>query len=716
MKLPDDYRERVYAGVLGKIIGVYLGRPFEGWSHQRITRELGDITGYVHDRLGQPLVVTDDDITGTFTFLRALPDNANRPDLSAREIGQAWLNYIIVGKTILWWGGMGESTEHTAFLRLKDGVQAPRSGSRELNGRIVSEQIGAEIFADGWALVSPGDPELAARLAGEAARVSHDGEAVYAAQVIAAMEAAAFTESDMNRLIDSALRLIPADSTITRVTAEVREWCARDTEWRTTRALIEEKHGYARYGGHVPVVSNFAVVLMALVLGEGDLQKSLMIANTSGWDTDCNSGNVGCLLGIKNGLSVFEGQQDWRGPVADRMFMPTADGGRAITDAVTETIHIVAIGRSLAGEGPAPAPKGGARFHFELPGSVQGFTIDDGAVARIQNVEGHSREGTRSLAVRFDRLEQGLRVTTPVFIPPDALVMKEYQLLASPLLYSGQIMSVRVEADKGSTAPVSVSAIAKLYGPKDAQQRISSPAQVVQPGGSAVIRWTLPDTEGQPIFAAGIELTPAAGLGAGLGAGRDASRDAGQGGIVYIDYLGWTGTPRAAFKKPIGGGELWRRAWVNAFDHHGVIWPEAFRLSQDHGTGLHITGAHDWRDYRVSSVIASDMAVDIGLAVRVQGLQRYYALVVTSAGKTELRKVFRGTRVLGTAPCEWKEGVGRSFSIDVQGARITARIDEKVIFDVVDDDEPLDAGGIALVCTQGCISANEVRVEPLESR
>ncbi len=270
MKLPDDYRERVYAGVLGKIIGVYLGRPFEGWSHQRITRELGAITGYVHDRLGQPLVVTDDDITGTFTFLRALPDNANRRDLSAPEIGQTWLNYIIEGKTILCWGGMGESTEHTAFLRLKDGIQAPQSGSRELNGRIVSEQIGAEIFADGWALVSPGDPELAARLAGEAARVSHDGEAVYAAQVIAAMEAEAFTESDMSRLIDSALRLIPADSTIKRVTDEVREWCARDTEWRTTRALIEEKHGYARYGGHVPVVSNFAVVRRFSIDVRGD--------------------------------------------------------------------------------------------------------------------------------------------------------------------------------------------------------------------------------------------------------------------------------------------------------------------------------------------------------------------------------------------------------------------------------------------------------------
>ena len=42
MTLPHDYAERVYAGVLGKIIGVYLGRPFEGWTYERILEELGD--------------------------------------------------------------------------------------------------------------------------------------------------------------------------------------------------------------------------------------------------------------------------------------------------------------------------------------------------------------------------------------------------------------------------------------------------------------------------------------------------------------------------------------------------------------------------------------------------------------------------------------------------------------------------------------------------
>ena len=66
--IPDDYAERVYAGVLGKLIGVYLGRPFEGWSYERIMRELGPINFYVNERRdvalrSHHLVVTDDDIS-----------------------------------------------------------------------------------------------------------------------------------------------------------------------------------------------------------------------------------------------------------------------------------------------------------------------------------------------------------------------------------------------------------------------------------------------------------------------------------------------------------------------------------------------------------------------------------------------------------------------------------------------------------------------------
>ena len=201
--------------------------PFEGWTYEQILKELGEIDGYVHDRLPwekkPPLVVTDDDVTGTFTFLRALPDYGNSRDLTPAQIGQTWLNYLIEERTILWWGGLGNSTEHTAYLRLKSGVQAPASGSMALNGKLIAEQIGAQIFIDGWAMVAPGDPGLAADLARRAASVSHDGEAIYGAQVLAAMESLAFIEPNIDALLDAGVSYIPKDSTIYRMIADLRE-------------------------------------------------------------------------------------------------------------------------------------------------------------------------------------------------------------------------------------------------------------------------------------------------------------------------------------------------------------------------------------------------------------------------------------------------------------------------------------------------------------
>jgi hypothetical protein len=38
-------------------------------------------------------------------------------------------------------GVLGNSTEHTAYLRLKSGIDAPRSGSMALNSQVVAEQI-----------------------------------------------------------------------------------------------------------------------------------------------------------------------------------------------------------------------------------------------------------------------------------------------------------------------------------------------------------------------------------------------------------------------------------------------------------------------------------------------------------------------------------------------------------------------------------------------
>jgi len=382
-ELPGDYLERAYAGVLGKLIGVYLGRPFEGWTYERIMRELGPIEDYVHERLNCPLVVTDDDVAGTFTFIRALEDHGVRADITAREIGETWLNYIVESRAILWWGGNGVSTEHTAWLNLARGIDAPRSGSIAVNGKTIAEQIGAQIFIDGWAIVAAGDPALAARLAGQAASVSHDGAAVEAAKLWAAMEAEAFVTRDVERLIDVGLAQISASSPIARLIADIRRWRRRHSDWRDARKEIARRYGYDKYPGNCHVVPNHALMIMALLYAGDDFSRAQTVVCTSGWDTDCNAGNVGCLMGAMLGLEGIDAGKKWRGPLLDRMLISSADGGGAINDAVRVSARLVDLGRKLAGLPPLPAPKEGAVFHFSPPGSVQGFIRGDHGEAEL---------------------------------------------------------------------------------------------------------------------------------------------------------------------------------------------------------------------------------------------------------------------------------------------------------------------------------------------
>jgi len=102
-------------------------------------------------------------------------------------------------------------------------------------------------------------------------------------------------------------------------------------DWRAARDLLDRDYGYHRYGGGCHVIPNHGLIILALLYGDGDWDRSMMIVNTCGWDTDCNSGNLGCLLGIRNGLTALTAKQDWRSPVADRIIMPTADGGGTVS-------------------------------------------------------------------------------------------------------------------------------------------------------------------------------------------------------------------------------------------------------------------------------------------------------------------------------------------------------------------------------------------------
>ncbi|MBV8142340.1 MAG: ADP-ribosylglycohydrolase family protein [Verrucomicrobia bacterium] len=695
MPVPSDYLERVYAGVLGKIIGVYLGRPFENWTHQRIETELGEIWNYQHQRFGVPLVVADDDISGTFTFLRALPDHGGTSDLTPEQIGKSWLNYIVENRSILWWGGMGNSTEHTAFLRLKNGIPAPVSGAIATNGKTVAEQIGAQIFIDGWALVSPGNPGLAAELARKAASVSHDGEAIYAAQLVAVMEAQAFIEPRIDQLIETGLSYLPHDCLITRLVNNVRDWHRKDGNWRVTRARIEKTYGYDKFPGNCHVIPNHAIIILSLLYSQDDFNRALMIANTSGWDTDCNSGNVGCLMGIKEGLHAIDPKL--REPVADRLFLSSADGGRCLTDAVHETYEICRLANQLGQVPPVPIPKQGARFHFDLPGSLQGFLPVDGtSELRLSNVPGHSSCGQRSLALDFRFLPDGhpAKIATPTFIPPDSKDASHYSLMACPTLYPGNVVQGRLIADSKNPAPARVTPFIAYYGDNDELNYHHGPALVLDPGVDGHFQWQIQELNGAPIAQFGLEVRS----------------DSAASGRVYIDYIDWSRTPTTVFRRPDANGKMWLRAWINAVDHVGTRWASAFHLSQNRGTGLFIQGSRDWQNYAVQAAIISDPAESFGLAARVQGLTRYYALMLGPNQVLRLIRNYEGVRLLAEVPYSWNWSQRYHFNLEVNGATITGSMNGTELIHHNEPDAALLDGGIALVCEEGLLMTDEVKV------
>jgi hypothetical protein len=151
---------------------------------------------------------------------------------------------------------------------------------------------------------------------------------------------------------------------------------------------------------------------------------------------------------------------------------------------------------------------------------------------------------------------------------------------------------------------------------------------------------------------------------------------------------------------------------------HWEWWSgEPFRLVKNEGRGLAITGTRQWRDYRFDAVIRpAFLSASGGLAVYVQGMQRYYALELVQGG-VRLVKALDGRRTLAESPYDfelWQEiamGLEAAGNEDA-GIHLRAWVDGRVIFDITDNERPLSSGAVAFVVEESHILAEHVSVRP----
>lgn len=691
--MKEEFKRKVYAGLLGKAIGVYLGRPVEGWPYKEIQKRYGEIWHYVNKDLGIPLIVADDDLSGTSTFFRAMEDNGCSLSIKAEDIGKTWLNYIIEDRTILWWGGKGNSTEHTAYLNLKNGIKAPDSGSVEKCGKVMSSQIGSQIFMEEYALMCPGDPDRAVSLVNKAVSVSHDGIAKEGACFLAALEALAFVESSNETIFREGKRFISSEALL-KLVEDVENITAKESDWRKIKEKIDAEHGYDKYLGPCPFETNHAMVLAGILYGKDDFARSVMYGASAAWDTDCNAGNIGMYNGIRLGLEGLNKGADYITPVADRLIVVSSDGGECFTDLVAETRKVVDAYDAVNGE----KKEFRHRFEFEYPYSLQGFqpcpyeSDNHSETTEVCNPDG------KGLKLRFRTLARGtpFSISTPTFfdIRED---FNAYEMYGSPSLYEGQDVEYEIEGDG---CPASVEPYI-WYTDKDNNLRQQTGERYLLRKGFNRSVWTIPSLGGMPVLRFGFRF----------------HADRRVGGEATIRYVSWNNTPRCFEQRGVMMKDMWNLSpfWSREFvPSAGIFTPNlnhTYVISHAEENGVSTTGTRDWKDYSIESNLSFSLHRSGGLVLRSRGHRRYYAAVLEGKNKARIiKRIDDDITILNECPFDYDEFEKVNMIFSIRGSRLEMSIRGKKILSAEDDDWRLPSGGAGFVVNNGSMFIDDVIV------
>lgn len=673
--IPANYLEKIYAGYLGMNIGIRLGAPVEPtiWTYERIKQTYGDITDYVKPFRN---FAADDDANGPYYFLRALYDDAADRELTPADVARAWLNYTREGVGMFWWGGYGISTEHTAYINLKKGIPAPDSGSARQNGQVIAEQIGGQIFIDTWGLVNPCNPKKAADFGEAAARVSHDGEGVYGARFFCAAISKAFETSDIHAIIEAGLGQIPQQSKYQQVARAVLDFHAQHPDdFRACRDMLERDWGYDQYPGVCHMIPNAGVCILALIYGQGDFNRTVEIATMCGWDTDCNAGNVGTVLGVACGL---EGIADkYRKPINDCIVMSGISGYLNILDIPTYAKELAILGYRLAQE---PCPQAllesfserEVYFDFELPGSTHNIRVSEPFYCQIRHSTEQAYQGSGSLEILFDRMTRGQqsKVYYKPFYTRDEFNDERYSPTFAPKAYAGQTVSMKLYLDQwNGNETMGFAPYVRLAHSK--KELVQGYVKLVQHEWLEV-EFQIPDTQGELIDEVGIVLesyTPPKFKSLGR---------------LYLDEFRISGASDYSIdfrKQSVDFG------CVTPFAHNHGTWSivdHAMYLMTAEPSEAY-TGNYFARDYAVSVTVNPQHGDSHLVAVRAQGAMRGYHAGFDGEGQVALYINDFGYTKLASCRYDWQFDQDYELKVTAQGDVLTLYVNGERLLQHTDD-------------------------------
>jgi hypothetical protein len=292
-----EYVSKMTAGWIGQMAGVGWAAPTEFKYLERIIPE-DKVPAWKPEMVNQ---FNQDDIYVEMTFLRTL--ELYGFDVSYEQAGIDFAN----SRYRLW-----HANKHGRD-NLRKGIAPPDSGHPEFSRH--SDDIDYQIEADYAGLIAPGMPNVAIALGEKFGRIMNYGDGLYAGQFVSGMYAAAFFETDVEKIIHAGLKCIPQQSQYHQMVTDVIGWYKKNPNdwiksWEKIEAKYQKNPEYRKYAcdgpthiANIDAKINGAYIVMGLLYGQGDPDKTIIISMRCGQDSDCNPSNAAGVLFTSMGLT-----------------------------------------------------------------------------------------------------------------------------------------------------------------------------------------------------------------------------------------------------------------------------------------------------------------------------------------------------------------------------------------------------------------------------
>jgi ADP-ribosylglycohydrolase len=304
---------------MGKSIGGTLGLPAEG------KMERLNFTFYNPVPTSAP---ANDDLELQLVWL----DLVERvgASLTATDFAEAWLNNIHY-----MWDEYGRCR-----WNLRRGVPLENIGTFE---NPFHAGMGSPIRSEIWACLFPGDPDSAAHYAAMDASLDHGNEGIAGEVFFAVVQSLAASGVTPPQAVARALTYLPAQMETTAALQLVQtRFESGMSAWDCWREVIEA-HANENFT-HAPL--NVALTVWALLYGENNFERSILLAANAGYDTDCTAATVGATLGLAFGKEGIPAM--WSDPIGDGISVGPGIRGISAPETLTElTERILAVASLL---------------------------------------------------------------------------------------------------------------------------------------------------------------------------------------------------------------------------------------------------------------------------------------------------------------------------------------------------------------------------------